>query len=100
MAGSEEATGSDGAIEGATIVASAGLRISLCGARLWEDVAAPSKLFETDRLPVLICPCVCEELDSCASAADTNGFDWGATKQIPNDTGTTAAMMVKHLLNW
>ena len=81
------------------MVASAGLRISLCGARLWEDVAAPSKLFEMDPLPVPICPCVCEELDSCASAADTNGLDWGAINQIANDTGTTAAMMVKHLPN-
>lgn len=99
MTGGEETTESDSAAAGAAMDAIAGLRMSLCGARFWEDVAAGSKLIETDPLPALTCPCVCAELDSCANAADINGLDSGAIKQVANDTGTTTAMMVKNLPN-
>ena len=99
MTGCEGTIESDGAAAGAAMDAIAGLRMSLCGARLWDDVAAASKLFETDPLPAPPCPCVCEKLGSCASAAEINGLDSGAIRQVASDTGTTAAIMVKNLLN-
>ena len=89
--GSEGTTGSDGAIAGAVMVASAGLRISLCGARLCEVVAGAGNALETVAYPVPICPCVRKEeaMVSCAKAAELIWLDTGTRKQAAHNTNTT-----------